>query len=240
MLLIQYAGLDWTHMAPAAGLPYDIFCEGDRGGSMRQPINTWSNLPFFVVGAWILSAVRASKRPVFDGLFALNVLFIGASSAFYHASLSFTGQILDLLAIYLLPTLLMLDAASTLTGRPVRVYVPHYLLFNAALTILIFNFPGTRRPLVALLAGALLLVELRVRKAHTSPRDQRLLAAALLCFMLAFAFWIPDRFQFFCYPADHPLGHAVWHLLSAVAAYLLFRYSVSGEEVTCPPNASSV
>lgn len=207
---------DWTAWTPATCLPLDCFCEGDAGGLVRQPINALSNLAFLIAGAWI--AARAK-----DGLgrlFAAIVIFIGLSSGFYHMSLTFIGQTFDVFAILLLPSLLILDNAAFEKNRPVLSLAWAYALGAAAFLALIIIFPTARRPLVAVLALALVLSERRVKR----PRDARLLAAALGGFALAFLFWVPDRLQWICADALPPLGHAIWHCLCALAAAVLYLY----------------
>jgi len=208
--------IDWISWAPATCLPLDCFCEGDRGGLLRQPINTFSNLAFIFVGFWIWNRAKDSQ----GRLFAAIVVFIGFSSAFYHASLSFVGQNFDVFAILLLPSLVILDNVAHETKRPILSLAWAYALANAVFLAIIAFVPVFRRPMVGILALALVLSERRVKRV----RNIKLLAGALGCFALAFAFWVPDRLQWVCSPAVPPLGHAIWHTLSAAAAAILFLY----------------
>jgi hypothetical protein len=215
--------IDWTAWTPASCLPHDCFCEGDLGGAVRQPINTVSNLAFVLVGAWLFARAGGERRPAFARFYAAIVVCIGLSSAFYHASLSFVGQSFDVLAIYLLPTLVMLDNAAHERRRPIASLAWIYAAVNGAFIAMITAAPATRRPLVGVLALALVLSERRAGRV----RDPKLLAWAMGSFVVAFAFWIPDRFQWLCGPASLPNGHALWHCLSAAAALLLYRYLAS-------------
>src|SRR5512137_1935975 len=55
--------LNWGDWRPATCLPDACFCEAIGAGTIRQPVNTWSNLAFVWVGAFI--AVSATPdRPL--------------------------------------------------------------------------------------------------------------------------------------------------------------------------------
>lgn len=223
---------DWTAWKPSSCLPDDCFCEGDLGGLVRQPVNTLSNLAFLLAGAWLWLRAGREKRPAFARFFAAIVVVIGLCSSFYHASLSFVGQSFDVVAIYLLPTFVILDNAAHETRRPIASLAWAYLLVNASLVAAVVRAPDLRRPLVAALAFALVLSERRAAR----KRDPKLLAATMGCFALAFAFWVPDRFRWVCGPADLPSGHAVWHALSAATTLLLYRYLSSEDRAAAQPS----
>ncbi len=206
----------WTNWAPATCLPFDCFCEGDGGGLIRQPINTLSNLTFVFVGIWIWTRARNS----FGRALAAIVVTIGLSSGFYHSSLSFVGQNFDVMAILLLPSLVVVDNIAHETKRPVLSLAWLYVLGNGVFLAIIAFIPELRRAMVGVLALALVLSEKRVQRV----RDTKLLGAAVGCFSLAFLFWVPDRFQWVCSDSIPPLGHAIWHCLSAAAAAVLFLY----------------
>jgi hypothetical protein len=108
---------DWSSWLPATCLadPYGCFCERDRGTLIRQPSNTFSNLAFTVVGAVVLlecvqqQLKRAASPPLPDAeqpadrlgmafacSFAISQIVLGAGSAWYHASLTFHGQVREM------------------------------------------------------------------------------------------------------------------------------------------------
>ncbi len=64
-----------------------------------------------------------------------------------------------------------------------------------------------------------------------APRaDLRYGAAALTSMLVAFTIWNLSQ-RGWCDPDSLVQGHAVWHLLGAVAAYLLFRLYASERTV---------
>src|SRR5688500_11844388 len=83
---------DWQAAAPATCMPDACFCEGIRAGGVRQPANAWSSLSFVVVA---IGVVLTTERRRFVELFVIAAFLLGATSAYYHASLTFFGQWLD-------------------------------------------------------------------------------------------------------------------------------------------------
>ena len=81
--------------------------------------------------------------------------------------------------------------------------------------------------------GVLLLLaltlELTMVRGGRIRADGRYAAAAGAAMAIAFAIWNAANAGL-CDPQSLLQGHAVWHLLGAVAAYLLFRYYASERE----------
>ncbi|MBI5201222.1 MAG: hypothetical protein HY925_06520 [Elusimicrobia bacterium] len=136
------------------------------------------------------------------------------ASFFFHASLTWAGETLDVLGMYLVVGFLLVH------GLGLR---RRWFAFLAALsTAVLVSDAGhaLRRPLFGVLTGGLLLAELR----PTVARDRRLLFAALAVFLLAFGIWTLDQRKIVCSPESLLQGHAVWHLLCAGSLALLYRY----------------
>src|SRR5688572_22117478 len=83
---------------PASCMPDGCFCEAIRDGVIRQPLNALSSLAFVIVGVLVVLAMRRMS------VFALAMAVIGFGSAFYHASLGFVGQFVDVTGMYLIAT----------------------------------------------------------------------------------------------------------------------------------------
>jgi hypothetical protein len=80
-----------------------------------------------------------------------------------------------------------------------------------------------------LLLTAVALEVLMMRRGETSAR--RIYAYGSLGSLgLAFAIWNATQ-DWLCAPRSPVQGHAIWHILDAVAAYLLYRYYASEEAV---------
>ncbi|MDP8981533.1 MAG: ceramidase [Acidobacteriota bacterium] len=192
-------------MSPATCLPDACFCEAVRTGLIAQPANTWSSLAFVFVGAWILA--RSPMK-----VYGAATIAIGLGSAFYHASLTFVGQVADIFGMYLLVTFM-------LVFRVGRWFGPLYIALNLALLAAQVAFPQSRRYLFAAVIAGVLILETRARGI-----ERKWLYWALAAMSAGFLLWTLDITHSLCDPQSLLQGHAFWHVLGAVAAWCVFRY----------------
>jgi hypothetical protein len=237
MALLSSRAYSWAGWRPATCLPGGCFCEAVAAGILRQPANTWSSLGFVVAGLTILQqalrdarspqrpgANRMRSQPLYPLAYGVAVVAIGAGSAFFHASLSFTGQVFDLFGMYLLATFIVAYNIARWHAVPQRVLIAGYLLVNLALAVGLWHIPALRRYLFALaLAGALLLEIVGLRRRGVQG-DLRLLWAALALNTVAFLIWIADITRLLCASGSWLQGHAIWHLLGALSSLALYHY----------------
>lgn len=215
----------WSSWRPASCLPDDCFCEGIRESIIRQPANTWSSLAFVFVAMWIaarLAGQRKSGRIVFrraeTGLFLTALVLLGLGSAFYHASLTFVGQVFDVSGMYLVATFILLRRlAPRWNLSPVRSVLA-FVAANGVLMTAQVTTPALRRIVFGILLVSALLVEW---SGSSAGRMWLKTGAGLMA--VAFALWIGDRTRLACAPASLLQGHAAWHLLGAFASACLYR-----------------
>ena len=220
----------------ASCMPDSGFCEAIRSEGIRQPANTWSSLAFVVVAALVL--MRYARKPSADRaayplLYAFALIVVGLGSAYFHATLSFRGQFADVLGMYLLATVALRYSISRLRPLSAATLVTSYIATNAVLAMLLYWLPVVRRVVFASLVVALLIVEILIRRKRGSSSDTRQLKIAAAIMGLAFVIWILDFTRILCRPESWIQGHAVWHVLGAVAAwYLLLYFEESAKEPT--------
>lgn len=209
---------------PATCLPDDCFCEAIRDSLIRQPANTWSSLAFVIAALFVALRMRSSgrARAALPGaeawLFIAALAFVGFGSALYHARLTFLGQVLDVSGMYFVATFILLHRLGPRFGLPPTGSVAAFVTANAALMAAQVTTPSLRRVAFGVLLGAALIVEWR---ASRLGRAWLLRGTALM--VLAFVIWILDRERVLCAPESLLQGHAVWHILGAIAAVCLFR-----------------
>ncbi len=237
-LAVIYGWLgEWEHVGSE-------FCEASRSGLIKQPANTWSNIGFIIVGltiAWQLSrGTFQSNKNIFTQssftaiFFASLAVFLGPGSMAMHATETRAGGFLDMLSMYLV--------AAFITAYSVQ----RFFRLNAFSFSLIFLFiVGTcvsvqnlpyQIPLVGFFGnfifGCFIFITVIfealnsfVRKSTCEIKWGILSISTLL---LAFLIWNLERnFDAFCNPHSLIQGHAIWHLLDALAVYFLFRFYVS-------------
>ncbi len=214
------------------------FCEAARDMLVKQPANTFSNLGFVIAGlaaAWHVSRRGSGTMSATLGTaYAVLVVLLGPGSAAMHASQSVLGGHLDVYSMYLLASFVMAYAAARLLALPAAGFAG---LFAASLGVCtVAEFTSADVPVVmtagnavfALLLLAGLVMEIVLRTRGSNRLDLRWGFASVATLLVAFAIWNTGKDGGpLCDPHSLLQPHAVWHLLDALAAWLLFRYYVS-------------
>jgi len=222
-------GPDWALFAPATCLSTHCFCEAPRTGELLlQPANSWSSFGFVIVGAWIMLGAASRPDSAFKGLpvlwFGLTAIIIGVGSAMLHATLTLWGQFADVLGMYLLGAFTLVWAAARWRGLSARLAVLLYLLVAGSLIASLWLWPETRRWLFAVLLVVAISIEWWLARPWRPNVLGSLLLLGLAANALAFAIWILDQTRTLCAPESLWQGHALWHLLGAVAVAFSHAY----------------
>ncbi len=219
----------WSDFAQATCMPDHCFCEAVRDGWLRQPSNALSSLAFSVAAVGMAWAqwkrpLAGAFRAVEAWCFIVAVFLVGVTSAGYHASLTFVGQVFDVQSMYLVVVALVAVNVDALRPLSPRRFVVTYLGLNLALGVLLVTVPAFRRFGFGLAILAVLVTEvmLRVRRLRATPLWP--LGVAVGVQALAFGVWTLDLTKTVCSPESLLQGHAVWHVLGAVVTVLLWRY----------------
>ena len=167
-----------------------------------------------------------ATRLAFPAVFALALIVVGLGSAFYHASLTFAGQFADVFGMYLIGTFVLVYNVARLHKLSAGTVVTSYVTLNVILAIALYTLPELRRYAFAGVIVAALLVEFRVRQRGPTTADARYLVAGVFILLIAFVVWTLDLRRLMCNAESVWQGHAMWHVLGAVACgcvYLFFR-----------------
>ena len=202
---------------PASCLPHSCFCEEIRSDGIRQPANSLSSLAFVLVAAIVVFRGWRDER-VKASLFALTLAFVGIGSAWYHASLSYSGQFFDVLGMYLIATLALLLSLSRTRHMTTATMVGAYAAINALLAAILWIAPVYRRWIFAGLLAGIIATEMR------GKGERRHMLRAIAVMGIAFVIWILDFTRTLCWPSSPIQGHALWHILGALAAWFLFLH----------------
>lgn len=211
----------------ATCVPGHCFCE-HAFGFPEQLANSASSFAFVFLGAWVLLSRRSpavgTREHTLAPLLGATMLFLGVTSFFYHATLSFFGQFLDIFSMYTFGLLLFFGALYR-AGRLRGSYaLAGFLAASIMLGLLQFAYPDARRILFAALLLPGIILELTPWVTGYSPRSRRVGAiyAGLAVMIVAYVIWTLDQVPAFCQPGSLLQGHAIWHVLTAVAAFLVF------------------
>ena len=236
-LLLVLAAARWSWLGPDVGRG-DGFCEAARSGWVKQPANVWSNLGFVIAGlavAWYATdrarlGLTLGAHPGLATAYAVLVVLLGPGNVAMHAAQTELGGHLDLLSMFLVSGFALGYACMRVVDR------------GPALFAVVF--------VVAVVAG--MTVQLRGRAAAPRPRRERGLrprgagrrrpGGAPRPARVAAPGRLVRRGQRaragdglrdlddgqeghpWCRPDSLLQQHGLWHVLCAVAAYLLFRH----------------
>jgi hypothetical protein len=227
---MPHSDCPWSGFDPATV----TFCEENLCSWITQPSNTWSNLPFIIAGIMIVRA--SSARPLLK-LMGHSAWFLGVGSALFHASATFIFEAWDLLGMYMISGLMLCFNAARFWKlvQLIQIIIPYLVMTAAALGLLLwFREIGIVLFAIQITAALTLEVLLHLRDESVDFKYARLFIGL---FVMAFIFWNLDVQNIVCDPKNHLLtGHAVWHVLNAVAIWYIYRFyeqfKLSGESIS--------
>lgn len=218
----------------ATCLTTQCFCEELNASGLVQPVNSFSSLAFVLLGIvgvviWLRMKKRKStlESPLILA-FSITMTFIGASSFFYHGSLSFIGQFLDIFSMYLFGTLLILSALLRRGSMTMRRAIVVFVVVNVALGFLQYFYPEARRVLFALVLLPGIILEFLPATAGGKFTISRMkyLLIGFGSLIIAYAIWLLDQNNIVCWPSSVVQGHAIWHILTAFASFMIVLHYI--------------
>ena len=217
-----------TEVRPASCMPDACFCEAIRNDGIMQPANTWSSLAFVIVAGIVLLRWTRNRHiashATYPILLALTLLVVGFGSAFFHATLSFNGQFVDVLGMYFIATFALLYGIARLRSLTSTMLVSAFIVSNAVLAAILYWAPLFRRVVFGVLIAAALVVEISISRRMTQREAASKLKTAIALLGLGFAIWVFDYTRIICSPGSWIQGHAIWHVLGALSAWYLYLY----------------
>lgn len=220
------------------------FCEAGHEGLIKQPVNTFSNFGFIIVGiiiAWSQAKGRfaqnnnlITKGLFFASFYATLSILLGPGSMAMHATTTRVGGFLDMLSMYLVASFIFSYALTRLfQWKSIGFTVMFLFAMGAQLyahtlpyKVPFVGFIGSFAFGVFLIITSIIeLFSYFIRKVEI---DVRFGIAAILAMCLAFFIWnLSLSDSPFCDPSSLIQGHGIWHLLNALSIYFLYRFYVS-------------
>jgi hypothetical protein len=224
------------------------FCESGYSGLIKQPVNTWSNLGFIIVGLIIgfteskrhqrLRFKPFSRSLFFTTFYATLAVLLGPGSMAMHATTTKLGGFFDMLSMYMIASFLVSYASKRMFGLTPSGFVAVFVLLMSI--CIFFNFQTFKVPFVghvgSFVFGVLLIIAGIIEWIYFFIRKVKINIAwgisAILAMLLAFYIWnISLTGKPFCDPSSLVQGHGIWHLLNATSIFLLYQYYVSEQSV---------
>lgn len=239
-------GSVWVGMTASQSALTGEYCEfDDVRRFFRQNLNTYSNLVYFFFGLLVwgigwedqqrrdqTGLNRLQRFPALSLLVGACFVYLSFGSAFFHASLTWVGQRVDMNGTYGLSLSLLAVAAY---------HVAHNIEFSArgkrlavgavVGVILLFYEVHLRVPSRILLPVLILLTWAAVGINYAQfrrERSARLGLLSLVLIVLALKIRALDVQKVGCDPHSPFQGHSLWHLLTGLSSfctYAFFRFT---------------
>ena len=215
-------GCPWSGFTP----PNVDWCEVERCAVIVNPVDSWSNALYLLLGLWMWREARRSGRRDLARFGPASVA-IAVFSFAYHASYTFALQFFDFVAMFLFSFIVLARNAVRLgwvsASRETLFFALGVLGMSALVPPLFYaGFPI--QSLVGLLIAVGLAQEWRLRRRDGPSPAYRIYLVGLALLGAAAVASLLDVTRIACDPQSWLQGHAVWHLLSALALAAFFRF----------------
>lgn len=242
----------WTGMKVSQSAVTVEYCEFNHPERLfHQPINTYSNLIYFFYGLLVfqlalkdlklvelkgVNSIRSS--PYLSILLAANFIYLSFGSAFFHSSLTWIGQRIDMNATYgLTLSLICIGFVQVLVKKQLTKQIQVGLVVGMLLLIAGF-LPLALQISSSILLPSLFLILLVLGIInYIQYPAQRIPPLGLLSFvLLAVAIQIRsmDVAKINCDPMSIWQGHALWHFLTATSSLCMYLYFRRVKPLTKP------
>jgi len=227
---------DEARRAPATCAATGCYCEAVAPVGVRQSVDAWSSLAPAIGGAVVLFfafgprprggvALTQSRLP--GTMLALAACSIAIFSFHYHATLTWLGEWLDGVALYLLAGFGLAWTVAHQRKLGPWGFAAVYLGLAAVPALVTLAVPGLRKVAFIAIVVAAIGVELVWRHRRGTVMKTGWLILAVGCFALAATAWLLDWFRVVCDPHGPFQLHAMWHGLSAPVVVGIDRYYAS-------------
>lgn len=201
------------------GTPNVDWCEPTVCAWINEPANTWSNLPFLIVGLLLWQKI---KTPTVRA-FGLIVFIMGFLSAVYHATNNLLTQHFDFFGMALMTSFLLAFVTRrilNISQKSFDQYFWFYLSLNLTLLLFLGLLKLPVQMLLLLNALPILFSELYCIFVLKKTRQVHWFALSFCFLIIAQISAQVDLKRIYCDPQNTILhGHVIWHCICAVSMY---------------------
>jgi len=230
-----------AHMAPATCIAHGCYCEAVATHGVRQMIDAWSSLSpalggtlilWFALGRRPRDRIRLAQSRLPSVLLALAACSIAIFSFHYHATLTWLGEWLDGVSLFLLAGFGLAWAVGRRFALGPAAFALCYAAIAALPALVSWFAPDTRKLTFVAMALAAIAIEWHWRRRKLTRARSGFLWLAVGSFSLAGIAWLLDWNRVICDPQSPLQLHALWHILSAPTVVALDRYFASEAPAT--------
>lgn len=203
----------------------------------HQSINTYSNLAYFFFGSIILFTGLADKSnkgnfltgfPLLSIITGSCMIYLSFGSAFFHASLTWIGQRVDMNGTYGITIVLAVMGLTHLfkskfqDNHSQKWFAIGLVAFVLAFyEIALYVSSGVIVPLLILTSLVLMLTEYVKNR---SKKSILLIAFSMILIVAALKIRTLDVQKIGCDPLSFFQGHSLWHLLTAMSSFVTYCF----------------
>jgi len=223
-----------------------FFCEHtDMSKVIRQPINTFSNFIYWLVGIVILRRgwKDQSKRnryniisanPFYSIMLGSIMLYIFCASTFFHSSLLAFASHLDFSSVYslcLFPLMYFTHRVWLLSiGVPSNVKHTKSTtilisVFSLAYLLLTFCLPeGSENYTVLGIILTIIIFGVIVERRDRGKTNHYYLIVCIAAILIAVMCFVFDVYKILCNQDSFLQPHALWHLFTGISVFYFYMY----------------
>ena len=250
LMLLIWIGLNyildesiWEGMTLSKSALTVEYCEFNNPHKFfHQSINTYSNLVYFFLGVLICQIAwedsnhrnfqnRLANFPLLSALMGFCFIYLSFGSAFFHASLTWAGQRVDMNGTYSI-TLTLVSIGLYHVLHKINLSERAKKIWIGVMLVIILAFYQIHLLISSsILVPALILLMLILIGINyfQFPKKRYLIFGILSLVLIAIAIKIRamDVQKINCDPYSLYQGHSVWHLLAGLSSfcnYAFFRF----------------
>jgi Ceramidase len=238
-----FNGALWTNMTQSKSGLIGEYCEFDNlSNFFRQKTNTYSNLIYFFVGVFIVFFTKYTNSksqiknklvsfPALSIIMGFCFIYLSFGSAFFHSSLTYTGQRVDMNGTYSISiVLLAIGLFQVFSFENIKK-----IIYISIILIVLIGFVFLAPLVSSSIVIPILILSLLVLKIITFFKFKKqhyasLIGLSFVLILIAIKIRTRDVQKINCDPNSFIQGHAIWHVLTALSSfcsYAFFRFTKS-------------
>ena len=212
---------------------HTIYCEKSKNSYIAQPINSLSGLAYIIIAYLIYKHEISNKDEnnihyqeqliQFKLYFATILCVLGITTFAMHASYNKVWTNYDGITMFILITLILLFNVIIIIFKK---NIHQFKIIFTITSILLILISKTKYNNLNNFMGLIFLTIISfIYVVKHNNKDTYYLWKSALIFIIALIIWkLSQSKQILCNPKSIFQGHALWHILTAIALYQLFLY----------------